>query len=201
MFISAAGNSEIKAQLYLQSKSLPFILLVHERDNTEEYAGLSSRFMNLNYNCLSVSVRNSGNQSAVNDIISAIVYSHQICKKPVILLGSARCASLCLLSAKGNHDVKAVIALSPGEYLQPEIKVSEVVKAIDQQVFVCASGSEFPYIQKMFFGEGTRNNITLFKPQKNTAFHGSAVLDDANPTNSEYWFALMMFFKKLEEKQ
>lgn len=197
VFISASGNAGINAQLFLQNNSRPFILLFHERDNTEEYAILSSRFMNLNYNCLSVVIKNSGNQPAVNDILSAIAYARKICNKPVILFGSGRLASLCLLSARKNNNVKAVIALSPGEYFQPGISIRDAVNDISQQVFVCSSEKELPYIKEMFFKEGTRSNITLFKPEKSATLHGSAVLDESNPSGSEYWFALMMFFKNL----
>jgi hypothetical protein len=113
-------------------------------------------------------------------------------------LGSTRFASLCLLSATKNPDVRAVIALSPGEYLQPDVKIKNVVKDIHQQVFVGTTPRELPYLQQMF-ANATNGNITLFTPDKNTNFQGSALLDDSNPSSNEYWFALMMFFKKIEE--
>jgi len=199
VFITAADNSKVKADLYMQNNRLPFILLFHERENSDEYSRLSSRFLNLNYNCLSVTVRNSGTRVACMDIEAAIAFSKKIIDSPVILLGSTRCASLCLLSARGNNDVRAVIALSPGEYFQPAIKISDEIKNIEQQVFVAATPGEFPYVKQMF--TAGRENITLFRPEKNTGFHGSAVLGDLNPSYSEYWFALMMFFKKLDRQQ
>jgi hypothetical protein len=157
---------------------------------------VAPRLLNLDYNCLSVELRQDVSLQAKKDIEAAILYLKRISNQPVILLGSARSASLCLLSANDNPQVKAIIALSPGEYFQPGTKVSEVVKKINQQVFASATKSEYPYLQQMFAGL-QNEKVTLFKPETGSGVRGSAALYDSNPSSAEYWFALMMFFKKL----
>jgi len=197
VYFLASDSTKVNAHLYFQNNRYPFIILCHEGKNTNEYGKVAPRLLNLNYNCLSVALRNDGTVNAARDIEAAIDFSKRISNQPVILAGSTRSASLCLLSAGGNPDVKAVIALSPGEYFQPSLKISDAVKTIDKLVFASATQSEFPYLQQMFAGTEL-SNITLFKPEKNSGYRGSAALDDSNPASSEYWFALMMFFKKLD---
>lgn len=194
----SSDSSKIKAELYLQNNRYPFIIILHEKENSGEISSVAPRFLNLNYNCLSVAVK--GILSAQNDVHAAIRYSKSISNRPVVLVGSTRCASLCLLIASRNPDVSAVIALSPGEYFQPALKIRNIVKELKQQVFVCSNQNEYPYLQQMF-SDAPADIVTLFRPDKITNFRGAALLQSTNPTSGEYWFALTMFFKKLEESQ
>jgi hypothetical protein len=41
------------------------------------------------------------------------------------------------------------------------------------------------------------DRLTLFKPEKGTALQGTRAFGSSNASSGEYWFALMMFFKKL----
>ncbi len=218
VYFIAEDSVRIRGDLYLQDTQRPFIILCHQDgSNRSEYYEIAPRLLNLNYNCLAVDLRAGGKAGyvqnetanhallgkrpaqpldAVVDIRAAIRYIQSISKYPVILLGSSYSASLCLLTAAGNPSVKAVIALSPGEYFQPLMQVGEEVKKISQQVLVCSTQSEYPYIQKMLSGIPD-GKLTLFKPEKSKGMRGSGAFASSNAGSGEYWFALMMFFKKL----
>jgi|WetSurSiteA1Bulk_404760.scaffolds.fasta_scaffold13153_3 dienelactone hydrolase len=216
-FVSDDGV-KVRGDLYLHDVQQPFIILCHQDgSNRSEYYEIAPRLMNLNYNCLAIDLRAGGKSGfitnetatmalmekratqpldAAADIRAAIQYVQRLSKQPVILLGSSYSASLCLLAAGGNPLVRAVIALSPGEYFQPVLNVREEVKKIKQQVLVCATQVEYPYLQKMLAGIPTEQ-LTLFKPEKSKGVRGTGALCSSNTGNGEYWFALMMFFKKL----
>lgn len=191
----AADGSKVNARLYRQNSNFPFILLFHERESSEEHSRLAARLLNLNFNCLLVPVRNSGSGKEID---AAIAFSESIGNSQIVLFGSTRCASLCLASAGKYRNIRAIIALSPGEYFQPVVRISDAVKELTQPVFVASSPREYPYIQQMFAGADS-NNVTLFMAGKNSDFHGSALLSESNPAGNEYWFALTMFFRKLDK--
>jgi pimeloyl-ACP methyl ester carboxylesterase len=219
VYFFADDGLKVRGDLYLRNNQKPFIILCHQDgSNRSEYYEIAPRLLNLNYNCLAIDLRAGGksgfiqnetaNQALIEkrtvrpldaaaDIKAAIRYVQRISKQPVILLGSSYSASLCLLAAAGNPLVKAVIALSPGEYFQPLMNVGEKVRKINQEVFVSATQSEYPYVQKMLSGMPP-DRLTLFKPQKGKGIRGTGAFYSSNESNGEYWFALMMFFKKLE---
>jgi pimeloyl-ACP methyl ester carboxylesterase len=173
--------------------------------------------MNLNYNCLAIDLRvggsvgftdNETNRNAVSqnrpiqmpdalkDLQAAISYVKRFNERPVILFGSSYSASLCLLAAVNNPAVRAVVAFSPGEYFQPRINMEEEIVKIDKPVFVSATLPEYSYLRKMTAGIPA-GQLTLFKPAKGNGVHGARALTSDDATHEEYWFALMMFFKKL----
>jgi hypothetical protein len=115
---------------------------------------------------------------------------------PVILFGSSRSASLCLLESAANPKVKAIVALSPGEYFQPGIRMADVLANVSQPVFICGTRTEYSYLQKMA-ERRQGDELILFQPEKGHGVHGAAALTGTDNTKDEYWFALMMFFKKL----
>jgi pimeloyl-ACP methyl ester carboxylesterase len=198
VFFFATDSNRVRGDLYLTSNQLPFIILCHpEEARHEEFREVAPRLLNLNYNCLAIHLRHGTSLLATRDILAAMQYIRDIGNQyPVILMGSSYSASLCLLVTAENPAVKAVIALSPGEYFLPVKSVSEEVKKIRQQVFVSSTLTEFPYLQTMLSGIPAEN-VTLFKPTKDKGVRGSAALCHSNPDHAEYWFALMMFFKKL----
>jgi pimeloyl-ACP methyl ester carboxylesterase len=218
VYFYADDGLKVRADLYMHNHQQPFIILCHQDgSNRSEYYEMAPRLLNLNYNCLAVDLRAGGKSGFVQnetasqaltdkrtvrpldaaaDINAAIRYVQGISKRPVILLGSSYSASLCLLAAAGNPLVKAVIAISPGEYFQPLMTMGEEVRKVNQQVFVCATQTEYPYLQKMLAGMPAEQ-LMLFKPEKSKGIRGTGAFCHSYENNGEYWFALMMFFKKL----
>jgi pimeloyl-ACP methyl ester carboxylesterase len=202
VYFFSSDSSKIRGNLYLRDYNLPFMILCHgEATDRNEFSDIAPRLLNLNYNCLAIDMGTSGdhNFSPANAQISiraAIAYVKRFSSQPVVLLGSSWSASLCLLEASSNPQIRAIVALSPGEYFQPRILMSDVVKKIRQPVFICGTRAEFSYLQKMV-EERTADGVTLFQPEKGKGVHGAAALSANDITRDEYWFALMMFFKKL----
>jgi len=218
VYFFADDGLKVRGDLYLKNNKLPFIILCHQDgSNRSEYYEIAPRLLNLNYNCLAIDLRAGGRVGFVQnetaslalsenrpvkpldaeaDISAAILYASGICKQPVILLGSSYSASLCLLIATGNTQVKAVVALSPGEYFQPLKTIAGELQKINQQVFVSSTQTDYPYLQKMLSGMSPER-LTLFKPAKGKGIRGSGAFYRSNENSGEYWFALMMFFKKI----
>jgi pimeloyl-ACP methyl ester carboxylesterase len=210
---------KVRADLYLQNNQWPFIILCHEEgSNRSDYYDIAPRLLNLNYNCLAVDLRTGGktgyteNETAslallksINvkqldagmDITASIRFVQNFNKLPVVLLGSTSSASLCLLASIHNPLVKAVIALSPGEYFQPLMRISSEVGKINRPVFAGSSQKEYPYILNMLSAIPS-DQLTIFKPENDSGENGIRAFLSSSKSSNEYWFALAMFFKKLE---
>jgi hypothetical protein len=200
VYFYADDSTRIRADLYLRDYSFPFMILCHdEAADRSEFYDIAPRLLNLNYNCLAIDLETSGHQNLADaraGLHAAIAYVRRFNTLPVILFGGSRSASLCLLEASVNPGIKAIVALSPGEYFQPKIVMSDVLEKISQPVFICGTRKEYIYLQKMA-GNRSADGLTLFQPEKGNGIHGTAALNGNDLTKDEYWFALMMFFKKL----
>jgi dienelactone hydrolase len=219
VYFSAADGLQIRGDLYLRNPKLPFIILCHQAgSNRSEFYDIAPRLLNLNYNCLAIDLRAGGNVGftdnetatraksesrpsqlldARGDLTAAIAYAKQFSNQPVILFGSSYSASLCLLEAVNNPRVQAVVAFDPGEYFQPRINMSDEIGEFDKPLFISATQPEISYLQKMTRGIPA-GLITLFKPEKGNGVQGTRALTGEGESLDEYWFALMMFFKKLK---
>ena len=215
----SADSLKISADLYLKDYRLPFILLFHQGGSSRgEFNEIAVRLMKLDYNCLSVDLR-SGNKinyvtnetakraengnypnafiDAKQDIEAAIQYTKKYNSKPLILFGSSYSASLCLIIANNNDDVKAVIAFSPGEYFRPKLIVKDKITGMQKPLFVSSSAMEYDYVEKMLSGV-EKNYITFYKPAKGEkGVHGAKALWKENESSDSCWLELLMFFKKI----
>ena len=202
VYFYSTDSAKIRGDLYMRDYKLPFMILCHdEAADRSEFNDIAPRLLNLNYNCLAIDMEASGYHNfslpvAQAGLRAAIAYARRFNSLPVLLLGSSWSASLCLVEASVNTQIKAVIALSPGEYFQPKIIMSDVVQKISQPVFICGTRAEFSYLQKMA-EKRPAGELTLFQPEKGNGVQGATALTGKDITRDEYWFALMMFFKKL----
>jgi len=210
---------KISADLYLKDYRLPFILLFHQGGSSRgEYNEIAARLMKLDYNCLSVDLRSgdkinyvanetaqradAGNYpnafiDARQDIEAAIQYTRKYNSKPLILFGSSYSASLCLIIANNNENVKAVIAFSPGEYFRPKLIVKDEISGIQKPLFVSSSSLEYDYVEKMLAGVQEKF-ITFYRPEKGEkGVHGAKALWKENKSSDSCWLELLMFFKKI----
>ena len=95
-----------------------------------------------------------------------------------------------------NKNVKAVIALSPGEYFLPGAKIQDLAANLEKPVFITSSKSEFPYASELS-SSIPEEYLTLFQPQLGEGSRGASALTKENAYYSEYWLALILFFKDL----
>ncbi len=91
---------------------------------------------------------------------------------------------------------RAVVALSPGEYFLPRINIQDTISHLKKPVFISSSLSEFPYVSQLA-SKMDKQYITLFEPKLGDGGRGTVSLTAENEHNSEYWFALLLFFKDL----
>jgi len=219
IIITADDGLLITADLYEIDAKKPYILLFHQAGFSRgEYKETTQKIIKFGYNCLAVDLRSGGevnyiqNNTALlavqkgfptdylsseKDILAAIRWAKERSKKPVILFGSSFSASLCLVIAKDNPDVKAVIAFSPGEFFTDQFFVKEKLVDFQKPIFIASSKRENPFIVDML--SLVHPSIkTIFVPEKGQGEHGSKSLWKSNPNNNEYWLALTMFFSKIK---
>jgi dienelactone hydrolase len=217
-FLSSDGIP-ITADLYLQDKGNPYIILFHQANYSRgEYSETAPRLMKLGYNCLAVDLRSgkevnyvqnetaaaaknknlgTGYLDAEKDMLAAIEYVKNITKERIILFGSSYSASLTLKVAKNNPSILAVIAFSPGEYFGT-LKIKDAITHLDKPLFIGATTSEQPFIREMISGMNA-NFVSWFIPSKSKGIHGSRALWPESPENEDCWMALLQFFKKLRQ--
>jgi len=215
---ASTDGLEITADEYFVSDTLPYILLFHEQESSRgEFQTIAQRLCKMDYNCLAVDLRNGGNNNNVSnetakrcresksnrgqvdiegDMMAAINYIVSKSGSPVILFGSGANGSLALKMAMEKSQVKAVLALSPGEYFLPGLNIQEAIADLDKPAFITSSKPEAPFVKQLSSGISGQY-LTLFEPQLSEGGRGSSALSSENPYNSEYWLALILFFKDL----
>lgn len=214
----ASDGLVVTADEYIVSDTFPYILLFHEQESSRgEFNTIARRLGLMDYNCLAVDLRNGGNNNYISnetaklcrerrcatgandialDIEAAIGYAYERSHQPVILFGSGANGSLSLLTAGGNDNVRAVVALSPGEYFLPGINIQDTIRDLRKPVLITSSKTEFPYVTALA-SQVDENYLTLFEPQLGQGGRGTRSLTEENQENSEYWLALLLFFKDL----
>jgi len=208
----------ITADQYIISEDKPFIILLHEQGSSRgEFRDIAERLCKMDFNCMAVDLRNGGTNHYVSnqttrrcrqvrcavtpelietDIEAAIGYAVQESGQPVVLFGCGANGSLALKVTAEHEDVNAVVALSPGEYFLPSMSIQDTIAGLSKPVFVSSSKSEYPYLEQLVSGIG-EENLTKFEPELGAGKRGSASLDSNNENHSEYWLALLLFFKEL----
>jgi hypothetical protein len=216
----AADSLKITADLYLKDYSYPFILLFHQFDGSRgEFTEIANRLLKLNYNCVAVDLRvgekinyvqnetaeranakglRNNFIDAKKDIEAAIKYVSKFNRNSVILFGSSFSASLCLITAKENNNVKAVVAFSPGEFFRPEIDVKESISGLNIPIFVSSTELEYEYILKLMSGISDEYK-TIYKPKSGGGVHGAKALWKSSESSDECWLELLLFFKRIRE--
>jgi dienelactone hydrolase len=216
---SAKDGLMVTADLYIQNKALPYIVLCHLAGHSRgEYKETAKRLNLMGYNCLAVDAR-SGNEvmgminqtakqakeqnkpaeflDAEQDIVAAIAYADSLNKrKGVILLGSSYSAALALKIGTVDPKVRAVLSFSPGEYFGEKLNLKQHIRSFNKPLFVTSSKQEAPGVAML---------ISDIKPPVKQHFipvgegaHGSIALWKMTPNHAEYWTALEDFLKQLK---
>ncbi|MFH0759416.1 MAG: dienelactone hydrolase family protein [Bacteroidota bacterium] len=214
----SADGLQVTADEYIIGKDNPYILLFHEQGSSRgEFETIARKLCKMDYNCLAVDMRNGGNDNFISnetvkrcqaikcptdlsglekDMLAAIEYAFGRSNQPVILFGSMANGSLSLKVATENNHVRAVVAFSPGEYFLPELSIQDTIAALKKPTFVTSSLSELPYVIQLVSAV-EEDYLTIFEPKLGEGGRGSASLGTENENYSEYWLALLLFFKDL----
>lgn len=210
----------VTADLYLQDKDFPYIILFHQANSSRgEYKETALRLLKLGYNCLAVDLRSGKEMNyiqnetviraiekrlptyyldAEQDILAAIQYAKTLSNKQIVIFGSSYSASLVLKVGNHNKDVMAVIAFSPGEYFQSRLILKDQLQDFDKQAFVAATRNEEPFVKELV-SYIPKDSLSFFTPAQGSGVHGSKALWSNQPGNEEVWVALLLFFKNLKE--
>lgn len=211
----------ITADLYVQDKDFPYVVFFHQAGSSRgEYREIAPRFLKMGYNALVVDLR-SGKESnfvqnqtaakanelnlaremidARQDIRAATQYAQQLSNNQAVLVfGSSYSASLVLEEATRDSLINAVIAFSPGEYFRGH-SVKNSIEGLSIPFFVSGSQAEKNYIQDLVSLTASPRG-TIFIPENGFGKHGASSLWNSNENASEYWLALVMFVRSLENK-
>jgi dienelactone hydrolase len=222
-FPSLDGLS-VMANLYYDKKNsgAPILLCHMAEFNKSEYRTIAKKLCEMGYNCMAIDQRSGGNTSgyenetrieadkkgkpvsfldAEQDITAAIGFLSKRYNSKVILWGSSYSASLALKIGKRDSRVSAVLAFSPGEYFKKDsLELKSCIRNIGKPVFVTSSRDEAnDELIKIIEALGPAN-VTHFRP-KGRGEHGSPVLWDDCPDNTEYWKAVTQFLSTLPKEQ
>jgi hypothetical protein len=209
----------ITADEYVISDTLPYLVLFHEQGSSRgEFSEIIDRFQKMNFNCLATDIRNGGNSNYIpnqtarrsriesrsrsvdavsSDIEAAIAYATEKSSQNVILLGAGANGSLVLKAAMEQEQVKAAVALSPGEFFLPVFSTEESISGIRKPLLITSSRMEHPYMVQLL-SNVEEEYKTIFVPETSDGERGSAALLPENPSYSEYWLAILLFFKELQ---
>ena len=209
----------ITADELIAADSFSYLVLIHEQGSSRgEFSEIVDRFQKMNYNCLAVDVRNGGNSNFIpnetakrarnkgirnnseaveDDIRAAINYAYEKSGQDVVLLGAGENGSLILKAAKEQDVVSAAIALSPGEFFIPLFSIENTISGIQKPLLITVSRTEYPYIEQIM-SNVEEEYKTIFVPENSEGERGSAALLPDNPSYTEYWLAILLFFKDLQ---
>ncbi len=211
----------VTADHYYSRKDNPYILLFHtEKSSRGEFDVIAERFIKMQYNCVAVDIRTGNKYGFVKnetsgravdlgvdkqlldgekDIRAALDFVKSLSDKNIILLGSSSSASLSLKIAAEENNINAVIALSPGEFFQPNFEVRSIFEKYNTPVFIAGNLSEEPYLIDIF-SDLKEEYKTMISPPDYTLGRGTGLLLAENPTSNEYWFSILIFIKSLKGK-
>jgi len=219
VYLYSHDSLMLTADEYVLADTLPYLVLLHEQGSSRgEFTSIIHRFQKMNFNCLVPDLRNGGNAGFVanetakrirnkkygekaedieGDIRSAINYAVAKSGKPVVLVGAGANGSLTLKACKELDAVQAAIALSPGEFFRNQFIVEDTIAGIEKPVLVLSSRMEFPYMEQLLSGVDVKYK-DLFTPDTHEGQRGTGALTAQNPSQSEYWLAILLFFKELK---
>jgi dienelactone hydrolase len=215
--LEAADGVKVYAWHYAASdKTRPAILLFHQAgSNHAEYAPIAPRLSPLGYHSLALDQRSGGRMwgqpnrtaseigrqvnypEALPDMEAALAWAPRVgLPQRSIVWGSSYSAALVFrLAARYPDSVAAVMAFSPGEYLEDDHSVKDAAAKVHVPVFItCAQDSKEIAAAQAIAAAVPGGNATQFVPTKG-GVHGSSTLRvDRNPKGAqENWDAVEKF--------
>jgi dienelactone hydrolase len=218
--LKAADGVDVYAQAWKgETPSAPTILLFHQAGSGKsEYAPLGPRLATLGYNALAIDQRSGGDLYAptnetvqhlghsdtylavLADMEAALAWAKRTHPQaPIYVWGSSYSAALVFaLAAKHPHEIAAVLAFSPGEYLDDKHFVRDAARKVRVPVFIdsAADRTEERNARDIFDAVASPVKVD-FVPT--AGIHGSSTLRmDRDPAGAgENWNAVTAFLAKL----
>ncbi len=220
LVLTASDGVKVFAQSYAApSPNAPLILLFHQAgSNKSEYAPIAPQLVKLGYNALAIDQRSGGDmyqppnqtvaqlgrstpyRDVLTDMEAALAWAERTHPHvPVYVWGSSYSAALVFpLAAKHPREVAAVLAFSPGEYLDDKSSVRAAARHVTVPVFI-DSGSdpqEVASARAIFAAVASKQKVE-YVPK--AGIHGSSTLrTDRDPAGAdENWQAVSVFLRRL----
>ncbi|MDR6294621.1 MULTISPECIES: alpha/beta hydrolase [Inquilinus] len=211
----ASDGVTVHARYYPAATPKALILLFHQAGSSkDEYATIAPRLAAAGYSALAVDQRSGGSLFGVNetaaglgrdpgylaakqDLEGALRWG-EAQHQPLVLWGSSYSAALVfLVAAEHPGAVRAVLAFSPGEYLNPSDAVRRASAQLRAPVFVTSAqdAGEIAAARAILAASPAQVKVQYVPSQGGV--HGSSTLIAArNPGGAEAnWQAALAFLK------
>ncbi len=193
------------------------ILLFHQRGSSRaEFFEIGPRLAANGYSNLAIDQRGGGDKwkvpnepaeqwgetdshfEALPDLEAALAWGSRQ-GPPLLLWGSSYTAALVFpLAADNQLLVRAVLAFSPGEYLEGHA-VTRAAAALDVPVFISSATTlnEVGYAQAVFDAVGSKDK-EYFLPEAGSEHGSLALIRSENPDGyEEVWGAVLAFLRRV----
>jgi pimeloyl-ACP methyl ester carboxylesterase len=211
--LTAADGVKIAGVYTRAAKPKALLLLFHQAESSkDEYALLAPQLAQAGYSSLRIDQRAGGTLFGPNGTVAALGHSASYAdakkdldaafawgltqKLPIVLWGSSYSAALIFpLAAEHPGQVKALLAFSPGEYLDDKGAVARAAKQVTAPIFVTSAqdGHEVD-AARVILAASPSTQKTQFVPKLGGVHGSSTLLRTKNPQGAlEAWRATMAF--------
>ncbi|SFJ24175.1 Lysophospholipase, alpha-beta hydrolase superfamily [Sphingomonas sp. NFR04] len=215
--LRAADGIRIAGVYTRAAKPKALLLLFHQAESgKDEYALLAPQLAQAGYSSLRIDQRAGGTLFGVNETVKMLGHSASYAeakqdldaafawarqqKLPIVLWGSSYSAALIFpLAAEHPGQVKALLAFSPGEYLDDKGAVARAAAKVTAPIFVTSAqdGKEEDAARAILAASPSKQK-TQFVPKLGAVHGSSTLLRTKNPNGAqEAWRATRAFLDEV----
>ncbi len=211
----AADGLTVHGIAYKAAHPRALVLLFHQAGSSkDEYATIAPRLAAAGYSALAIDQRSGGPMFGANETaaglghdaayldakqdLEAAVRWGEGQKLPVILWGSSYSAALVFLVAADHPEAKAVLAFSPGEYLDHKDMVKRAAAQDRMPIYVTSASDPQEVAAARAILAASPSAVKVQEVPK-LGIHGSSTLIDArNPKGAAAnWAPVLAFLKRV----
>lgn len=217
VLLKAADGVAVHGSYYRAEHPRALLLLFHQAGSSKaEYAAIAPRLVAAGYSALAIDQRSGGamfgpNETAAairgtptyldagRDLDAALAFGERQ-KLPLALWGSSYSAALVFLVAAAHPGaVKAVLAFSPGEYLDHRTMVRGAAAKVSAPVYVTSAKDtgEIAAARAILAASPARLKVQ-FVPQEGGVHGSSTLIEGRNPRGAAAnWRAVSSFLDRV----
>lgn len=219
--IKASDGEKVFANYFPAGRSPKEVVLAFHQagSNAGEYDAIAPKLNSLGFDVLALNQRSGGTmwgrnnptadtvpqekgcESAYHDLEGALQWAKDKGYRHIIAWGSSYSAALSFRLAVQHSEVSAVIAFSPGEYLDQWGEVQRNAKAIKVPVFVAATATEMSGDAGKIYTAVNPQNFRMQFSSPDGVHGSSTLLRSRNPKGSAlYWNQVNLFLGNLKQR-
>lgn len=213
---AAADGKAVYADFYASTKAgaASVVLMFHQAgSNANEYDAIAPKITSLGFDCIAVDQRSGGDMwgrdnrtvtksgsgdymAAYNDLLGTLKYAESKKYGKILVWGSSYSASLVLKLASENPSIAAVLAFSPGEYMDDKTVVGTWAKKVTQPVLLACTQDEWSDGRSDLFAKlASKDKISVVLPD---GVHGSSTLIPEKSKAADAYMAKVQAFLKMQ---